>query len=252
MEIAGTGAAAGSYTALFSNLTSAPALIGQPVELTLGRTEGAQGPRGLSLSARLDHTTETFRDSVALGLDGVALPEVDLSAFGGRLNLGLGESTVSLQRIGDQLDAQLRWVSTDLGWTRTGEAPSGTPEIGTAEWARDLVWRTLTGVERVELGMGLQGSIESPQVSITSNLGQAVAESLQRELGAQIEAAEARLRQEVDSRIQPLVQDARGRVEALRTEVVSLVGERRAEVDAVRERLEARISELTSSLPGQE
>jgi uncharacterized protein (TIGR03545 family) len=251
MEIAGTGLAAGTYTAQLANLTTAPSLVGQPMELTLGRREGAQGPRGLTLAAVLDHTSATIRDSVAAGLNGIRLPEIDLSRFGGRLNLGLGESTFSLRRAGSELDAQLRWVSTDLAWTRTaGEAQGAPPELGTTEWARDLIWRTMTGVQQVELGMGLTGSIEDPSVSVTSNLGEAVAASLRRELGAQIDQAEARVRQEVEARIQPLVQDARGRVESVGTEVADQVQARRGEVDGLRARLQARIDELTPRLPG--
>jgi len=251
LQIGGAGIAAGAYTARLSNLTSAPALLGQPMEIALGREQGAQGPRGLSLSAVLDHTTETVRDSVAVGLDGVRLPEIDLSAFGGRLDLGLGESSFSLRRIGDQLAAQLRWVSTDLGWTRNaGDAPTAAPRIGTAEWARDLVWRTLTGVERVELEMGLVGSIDDPSISIASNLGEALAASLRRELGQQIADAEARLRQEVDSRVQPWVQDARDRVDTLRNEIAERVAAQRAEVDDLRARLDARLQELEGRIPG--
>jgi uncharacterized protein (TIGR03545 family) len=247
LEIAGTGAAAGAYTARLSGLTSAPALLGRPMEITLGRQEGAQGPRGLSLSAVLDHTGDIMRDSVALALSGVGLPEIDLGAFGGRLNLGEGESTFSLRRVGNEIDARLRWVSTDLGWTRTGaNAQQGAAApLGSAGWARELVWRTLTGIERVELGMGLHGDLQSPSVSITSNLGEAVAASLRRELGQQIADAEARLRAEVDSRIQPLVREATGRVDSARTEVADLVAARRQEVEELRARLDARIEELT-------
>ena len=92
--------------------------------------------------------------------------------------------------------------------------------------------------------MGLEGNLESPSISVTSNLGQAVAASLRRELGEQIAQAEARLREEVDRRIQPLVQDARGRVAAVRTEVAERVEAQRQEVEDVRARLEARVQEL--------
>lgn len=251
MEIAGTGAAAGSYTAQLTNLTTAPSLVGRPMEISLGRTEGAQGPRGLSLAALLDHTSEAVRDSVAMGLDGIRLPRIDLGRFGGSLDLGDGQSAFSLRRTGSELDARLRWVSTDVRWSRTEGGDQGPrPEIGTTAWARDLVWRTLAGVRRVELDMGISGSLDSPSISVASNLGEAVAESLQRELGAQIAEAEARVRQEVESRIQPLVQDARGRVEALRSEVGDRVESRRAEVDDVHDRLEARLDELAGRLPG--
>jgi uncharacterized protein (TIGR03545 family) len=251
MDIAGSGAAAGAYTARLRNLTSAPALLGQPMEIALGREDGAQGPRGLSLSAVLDHTTEVVRDSVAVALDGIGLPEIDLGSIGGRLNLGLGASDLTLRRVGDQITARLDWVSTDIGWVRAGGQPATSPRVGTAEWARELVWRTLNGIERLELGMGLEGSIESPSMSVTSNVGQALAASLQRELGQQIADAEARIRQEVDDRIQPLVQEARGRVDAVRTEVADRVQARRQEVEELRQRLEARVEDLTSALPGQ-
>jgi hypothetical protein len=252
LEIGGAGLAAGAYTALIRGLTSSPSLLGEPMEITVGRTGGAQGPTGLALSAVLDHTGPVLRDSVALALAGVGLPELDLQALGGRLSLGSGQSTFSLRRVGEEIDARLDWVSTDLGWIRaSGAAPQGAAQFGTAEWARELVWNTLTGIGRVELGMSIQGSLDDPSLSVSSNLGEAIAESLQRELGAQIAEAETRLRQEVDARIQPLVTDARGRVDSVRTEVADRVSAQRQEVDDLRARLEARIQELTERVPVQ-
>jgi len=250
MLIGGAGLAAGAYSASIRNLTSAPSLLGTPMEIALARSDGAQGPRGLSLSAVLDHTTQVIRDSAAVALSGVSLPAIELTPIGGSLDLGLGESTFELRRVGEQIDARLRWASSDLGWSRaSGSAPATPPALGTAAWARELVWSTLTGIERVELTMGLQGTLERPSLTVASNLGEAVAASLRRELGAQIDQAEARLRQEVDARIQPLVQDARNRVQAVRTEVADRVAAQRAEVDDLRARLEARVQELASSVP---
>ncbi len=121
-------------------------------------------------------------------------------------------------------------------------------QVGTAEWAQDLLWRTVAGLQQVELTMGLSGSIESPSISVDSNIGSAVAESLRQELGREIEAAEARLREEVDRRVQPLVEDARGRVDAVQTQIADRVETQRAEVEAMRARLEERIDELVPGL----
>jgi len=251
LEIGGTGAAAGTYTALLSQLTTAPALVGEPMEITLGRQDGATGPSGLSLSALLDHTGAVMRDSVALGLSGVALPRFSLGSFGGSLDLGNGESSFSLRRTGEEIEALLHMTSSDLDWTRPPGLPAADaprPSAGTREWGLDLVWRTLTGVQDVEIDMGLRGSIDSPALTVASNLGQALATSLQRELGAQIAEAEARVRAEVESHIQPVLQDARTRVEGIRTGVADRVARERQEVDALRARLEARVNELSRGI----
>jgi uncharacterized protein (TIGR03545 family) len=248
LEIGGSGVAAGAYTARLRGLTSSPSLLGEPMEITIGREGGAQGPRGISLAAVLDHTGPVLRDSVSLSMTGFGLPQVSLGAFGGVLSLGEGRSTFDLLREGERIQARLRWLSDDVEWTRAAGEPS-TEEAraaapGTAAWARDLVWRTLAGVGQVELDMALSGTLESPSLSVSSNLGEAVAASLRQELGAEIEAAEARVRAEVERQIQPLVQEARSRVESVRTELADQLSAPRQEVDDLRGRLEARVQEL--------
>ncbi|MEX0836690.1 MAG: hypothetical protein WD101_00055 [Gemmatimonadota bacterium] len=269
LEIAGEGLAAGQYTADLRNLTSQPTLVGRPIELVVGRTESVQGPAGLSLSAVLDHTTELLRDSVSLDLDGIGLPVLALDALDARLDLGLGDAAFDFLRVGEEIDARLHWSSDNVQWLRmdgvggtdaAGAGSAATPprtlaesltsmsaadlQVGTAQWARDLLWRTVASLQQVELTMGLSGSIESPSISVDSNIGSAVAESLRRELGREIEAAEARLREEIDSRVQPLIQDARGRVDTVQTQIADRVGAQRAEVEAMRAQLEERIDAL--------
>jgi uncharacterized protein (TIGR03545 family) len=253
LTLAGTGLAAGTYTALLGGLSTVPSLTGEPITIQVDREEAARGPSGLSLGAVLNHTSEVLRDSVGLSLSGVDLPSVDLAPIGAALDLGSGEGAFQLRRVGRQIDARLDWATDELGWNLPAADMQRLAQasIGTADWARSLVWNTLQGIERVELSMGLSGDIDSPSISIESNLGSAVAESLRRELGDQIEEAEARLLAEVDERVQPLLQEARSRFATLQEEVAGQVTVQRQEIEELRERLEARIEELAASgIPG--
>jgi uncharacterized protein (TIGR03545 family) len=249
LELGGSGAAAGRYTARLQDLTTAPALVGKPLRIQVGREAGVQGPRGLSLAGVLDHTGDVLRDSVALNMTGVELPSVSIGPLGAGLDLGAGTAGFEVRRVGDRLDARLHWASQNVSWTRTGGADTlataGSPRPGSPEWARDLVWRTLSGIGRVEIDMRLSGNIDRPSVSVSSNLGQAVATSMRRELGAQIDTAEARMRQEVDRQVQPLIQQARSRVDAVRTGIAQQVDQQRQQVEELRARLEARLRDLS-------
>jgi uncharacterized protein (TIGR03545 family) len=252
LTIAGDGPAAGDYTARVRGLTTSPAILGLPMEIEIERTESAQGPRSITLSAVLDHTSELLRDSVTLSLAGIGLPDVELGAIGGSLELGQGDATLSVRRTGEQIEARLSWRSDQLSWIRQGAPVTMAADLtslrGSPEWAQDLVWRTLAGVGSIELDMALSGTFQSPSLSVESNLGEAVAASFQRELGAEIQAAELRLRQEVDARIQPVIVDARARLSALDAGIAERVGADRAEVEALRGRLETRIRELTGGI----
>lgn len=280
MALGGTGPAAGTYTARLQDLTTAPALLGRPMELSLAREEAAQGPGRVSLLAVLDHTGDVLRDSAELSIQGFGLPRIPIEAFGGGLDLGQGNATFSASRVGDRIQATLRWVTDDVSWiaadmidadAEESEAADSAPpdaaaredagaqqrpsleeslqqirgDVGSPEWARDLVRRTLAGLDRVELEMGLAGTLESPELQVSSNLGAAVAEALRDEVGREVEEAEARIRAEVQAQIQPLVADARGRVDELRSGVAQRVEAQRAEVEELRARLEERIGELT-------
>jgi uncharacterized protein (TIGR03545 family) len=252
LEIGGTGAAAGQYAALVRGLSSAPSLYGQPVEIAAGRTGAARGPRELRLTATLRHAQRPLQDSVSLYVSGVTLPTVDLSAIGGRLLLGEGTSEFSLGRNGGQIQARLRWVSTGVSWERGrgSQAAGGNLRIGTAAWAKDLVWRTLSGVRRVEVEMRLRGSLEHPSLSVSSNLGQAVARSLRQEVGREIQHAEEQVRAEVDRLLQPRLAEATLQVDALRERVQDTVAMRLDEVKAVQEQLAAELRNLTRGIPG--
>jgi hypothetical protein len=258
LTVAGTGPAAGEYSVRVKGITSSPSLLRQPMEIHVERSQASQGPRSVSLAALLDHRTDILRDSVALSMSGIGLPVVDLGAIGGSLALGQGDAALTLERIGGEIEARLAWRSSRLSWTRDGRpvlpSSDSVPRAalqgpislrGSAEWAEDLIWRTLAGVGSVELDMALSGSLRRPSLSVESNLGEAVADSFQRELGAEIEAAELRLRQEVDERIQPVLADARTRLGELETEVADRLGVEREQVEALRARLEARIRELS-------
>lgn len=259
--LGGDGVTAGSYTARLRGLTSAPALLGRPMEISLGREDGAQGPRGISLDAVLDHTGDVVRDSVAMSLVGFGLPRLSLDAFGGDLDLGQGAATFSLDRTGEAIAVRLRWSTEDVSWigraaaggvADRGVAAGGLAgavrqirgDVGSPEWARSLILNTLAGLDRVELDMSLSGTLEAPELHVASNLGAAVAASLRREVGREVEAAEARIRAEALAQIQPAVQDARSRVQTLQTGLVDRVATQRAEVDELRARLESRIEEL--------
>lgn len=245
VEVGSDGPFAGSYSAVVRALSSSPSLLSRPADVRMSRVGGTEGPEALSLAVVIDHTSEVLRDSLVFDVSSVELPSLAIDAFGGDLVLGQGDASLAVRRMGDEIDVRLLWTSDNLVWDSEESLEEESPSVGSTEWGRRLVQRSVAELGSVQLEMGLSGAITAPSLSVSSNIGQAIAASLRSEVGEEVAAAEARLRAEVDTRIQPAISRARSEVDSLTTGVGAQIGANREELIALRARLEARIEGLS-------
>jgi uncharacterized protein (TIGR03545 family) len=265
LEIGDTGAAAGNYAAKLTDLTSAPALVGQPTVLEAGRTGGRVGPQTARIGAILNHVGATPKDSINAFVSGLSLPTVNLSPIGTSLNLGRGTTDLVLGRQGENMAARFTWQSDNVSWnklsadsaaadtTRRSAVPqqlSG-QAVGRSlrRSAEDIVWRAVSGLKNVRIEAQLSGPLTRPRLAVGSNVASAIGSSLRAELGAQIQSAEADVRARVDALVQDRVNQAQQAVNAFQTQAQERVNAERARLDQAKKDLEARIRALTG-IPG--
>ena len=242
VAIGGGGAGAGDYEARLVDLTSEPALLGRPATFALVRTEGIVGPQTIRVTGMLNHVGSPVRDSAAVLLDGVRLPELALPSVGARLVPGAGATEIALTRVGDSLDARWRWTASAVAFERAEQVSDG-------DAASDLLWRVLSRVRNLELVTRLSGPVTSPRLSVQSNVADALAAGLRDELGAEVARAEAQVRARVDALVAEDVGRARGAVNSLESDATARVDGVRADIARAREELEARLRSLTGGLP---
>jgi uncharacterized protein (TIGR03545 family) len=237
VELSGQGAAAGSYAARILDLTSNPARLGRPTRVTAERLRGASGPETATLSLVLDHTGAVARDSARATATGVPLPSFALAPLGGRVSLGAGTGSFTLAKEGEQLALAWSLSSSSVAWTRAeGREPSRIESV---------LWGAVSRLDSLAVDLRLAGSLSDLSLSVSSNVADAVARGLRELLGAEVEAARARVRSEVDQRIAAPLAEARTAVGGVETDVRARVEALRAELAEVRPRLEAEIRRLT-------
>jgi hypothetical protein len=167
---------------------------------------------------------------------------------------------LSLQRSADQISARWTWRSGEAAWEKLNarqptsdvqpSTSDGEPQIGSREWAEGLLWRSVSGISDVEITVRLSGAIERPALAVGSNVGVAVAQSLRRELGREIDRAEGEIRARVDEVVQAPVAGAERAVDGLRTKLADEIGPLAEQVTALEDQLEQEIRNLTRRLPG--
>lgn len=242
VEIGGTGAAAGNYAAKLTGLTTEPVLYGHPMRLEASREGGSRGPRSLGVTAVLNHVGAPVTDSVNARLLGVPLPSVNIAIAGARLEFGRGITELALVRSGDSLLGSLRLRSNNVTWTRSDGERGG---VGA-----DFLWSTLAAVRSVAVQVSISGSVSSPRLRVSSNVGRQLAAAVRQRLGAEIARAESSARAEVERLVREPVATAISGVSGLQEDVLSQVADRRAELDQVKVELEQRLRQLTGGILG--
>ena len=238
------GPARGKYLAAVTDATTEPSLVGKPTLFALRRVASGSGLDSLRLTGVLDHARAQPRDVITVAAGGVELPTFPIPGLPYRANPGRGSSELRLTLDGDQIDAQWALASGKLAWVGDSVA---TKRLNTIE---SLVARVLTGVSALQMKARLTGAARAPKLAINSNLDRVVADQLRNVVGAQVAAAEAKVRARVDSLVEEKSAPVKAKVAELRTEADKRVTEARAKLDAEKQKLDTQLKTVSGGLVG--
>jgi uncharacterized protein (TIGR03545 family) len=244
--IGGTSPVRGAYTAAVQGLTSTPALYGKPALISVGRRAQGSAIAAIDIGAVINHITSQTYDSVNARLRGIKLPPFDLPGIPFRMAPGIGSSELVFSMRGSTLLG--RWVvrSDQVSWLAdtAGHRPNDLER---------LVWRVVSGLNRLDLTAELRGTVSSPRLSISSNLDQALARRLKSVVGEEVERAERMARAKVDSLVADKVEPVKRRVAAVQAQSTQRIQAERQRLDQVEADLNAELKRLTGGLaPGIE
>lgn len=232
------GGARHTFGAQVSGITSEPALLAAPATVALDGTVGGAHPMDVRVRALVDRVGAVSRDSVVAIVEGIPLPAIAVPGLPLRVDPGVGRTGFSFVRRGGEIVASWTLRADRASWSRDSAFAAGDDLLGR------VVWEVVSRLERLEVTALLAGPIQRPDLSIRSNLDEAIAASLEALMGEQVARAEARLRSEVDAVIGTPLREARLRVDAYRDEVGPRLEELERELAEARAALEARLRAL--------
>ncbi|MEK7657527.1 MAG: TIGR03545 family protein [Elusimicrobiota bacterium] len=172
------------------DLTTEPALLGRPAVLEL---RGASGGRSIELKAELDHTGETASERIFLKGRGFPVAELqagDPSSFAVAVSPGVASFSGELTLEGQKLRGKLSLEETGIRVE---------PQAGSVSKAVEEALRSsLSRIDKLSAVVELSGELDSPELSLSSNIGDAVSQALKQALGAELQARTKTLEGQVD------------------------------------------------------
>ncbi|HEX6434352.1 MAG TPA: hypothetical protein VFZ87_08905, partial [Gemmatimonadales bacterium] len=165
-SIGGSSPVRGNYAATVRGLTSTPALYGRPAVISAGRRAAGSAIGEIDVNAVIDHVTSRTVDSAHARLRGVRLPSFELPGIPFRVDPGTGSSELAFRMRGSQLFGRWGIRSNRVHWL----ADTAGRSLNDLE---RLVWRTVSGLNDLNVVAELTGTLGSPRLSVSSYLDQA-------------------------------------------------------------------------------
>jgi uncharacterized protein (TIGR03545 family) len=232
----------GRYAFAASNVTSDPAVVGEPMLFAFRRVTGGSAVDSLRASGSLDHTSNRHREVFNVQAAGVALPVFSIPTLPFNLDAGRGASEMRFVLDGERIAGRWTIRSNALTWHR--DSARARP-LNTIE---SLVARVLTGINQLDLVADIGGTMKAPTLAVRSNLDRQVADRLKAVAGEEVAAAERKVRAKVDEFVEEKSGPVKQRIAELRTEGERRVSEARAKLDEEKRKLEERLKGLTGGL----
>ena len=213
---------------IMMNLSSAPRLHNEPIRLHLV----GNGSMPLELQVTIDRTGAVARDELQVDCQGVLLQKMALGKadqLGMSLAPSIGSFSVNVVVDGDKLSGDIQMVQQKVQITPALNGPSG-------ETLTAAMTDTLGTVNSIATRLSLGGTIHQPTCTLTSNLGAAVAEAMQRAV-----------RRTGDQHAKALLVEAGRRVDERLAEVDRQMAERQTQFASKSTVITARLQKISTS-----
>ena len=198
----------------------------------------------IDLGGILDHTRAVSFDSAGGRVSGIKLPPFALPGLPYSAAPGSGTASFAFALRGDQVTGQWAVEAPKVAWSRDGAGGQG----GTMD---QLVGKLLQGVGTLTLKAALTGTLSSPQIAISSNVGDALAKGVSAMIGQQVSQAEAKVRAQVDQQVGAATAAANAKAADATQQASKLVDDAQAKLQDQQKQLEAKLKGLTAgALPG--
>lgn len=228
------------HTLTVTNISSEPALVGEPAIVAFSRLTA--GTETLGLDAVMDHTGLTARDSLDFRWVGVALPAFTLPGMPITAQPGAGRVRLAASVAGDRFFASWTLEAPEVTWL---------VDSASADPAAAVLRRVLSGLTGLHIVAEVAGSFDAiDEFSVRSNVDDALARQMKALAGELLATGQERARAEVDRVSRPYLESATSRAADESVTIRQAVREWQARLAEVRSRLEEEVRKKTGVLGG--
>ncbi len=178
-----------------NNIVSNQKMIGKPTKFDIqgGKTKKIN----VSLDGEINYLAEVPQRLSELNYAGFSLNNTRLSSsrlLPNRINTGTGAMLTNLEIEGEKIKGSIKFSAGSLVFAQDAGNEARTK-------AEQIIQSIISGISMVEVTALIKGERDQLSIKIQSNIDRIFAERLQEVVGQEIQAAKARIKNEIDNKI---------------------------------------------------
>ena len=234
------GGLSGDVEGKIEDVTNDQNAIGKPLVATLKGDFPAQKVQGAAIQLTIDHRNEVPVERLTVDVARFAAPGQTL-VNSPDVQLGFDEASGTSRVL-----AELAGENVQIALTGSFDSVTYKTDAKEAILA-DLLKRAVADVPRVTYSANVLGTWAEPKFTVDTNLGRALAASLEKQLRAKIEEARGRIRGLVDEKIGAEKAKLLSQFKLAEGSALGGVRDKQAEVDKLKTRIETAKSDAVKS-----
>ncbi len=212
----------GNISGALTNVTTDPALVGQPAVLDVKGDFPYAHVEQVHINVTIDHVhTPIDTTEISVGAYPVSNMKLVDSAD---LHLGLKQAVGSSLMRAAYKDASLNFQLTNTFSTVSYNVESSTTQV------KQILASIFSGIPTVTLDATASGTLDHLDVAMNSNLGDALASGLSRYFQKQIDSLRANIQKQIEDKIAGPKQQLNQQIEQAHGQMNQLLGAKKAEV----------------------
>ena len=230
-----------------THLASEQYLTGEPTIIQLRGDFPQQTLSGVHAVVTLDHRTSVPKEKIVLGVDRYLLKDrvfSDSKPLSFKLNEAVGKTQLQGEFLGQGFEFVGTQNFSNMKTTVNGEA----------KWIRDLLKSTMNSLSSLFIEFRVSKKSDGMKISMKSNLGEALSRAIRNQMQAQLERAQAQVREYVEKQVGGQKKALEAQFSKLKTETLGRAEGRIQEVasanravDQKKTELEDRIKQMTEA-----
>jgi uncharacterized protein (TIGR03545 family) len=233
------------YSGKVTDITSDPVLLGKPMVIDIQGKFVQDKNSLLKILGKLDHTKDTASDTMDFVISGYKMDGQKLwdeKTIPLSIKKGTGVIKGNIGVVDEELTGKISFIGRNMVYEKL---------VADKDSLESIAADAIRGAKEINAEIILSGSLDNPNIKITTNLDRIIGDQLNKVVGEKLDAVKKQVTAEYEKQVGAAQKDAEAKIAAQQKEIKDTLAKQQAAIDTATNDLKAKQDEIQKQIEDQ-